>query len=77
MPIHDDNSECFNDLIKENYGRIDSDWIMRTLAPLHKTGDTQLAVYSFKTRELLVQYSRGGVQAYKRNPLLVRLGDFL
>lgn len=77
MPVHDDNSECFNDLLKENYGKIDADWVMRTLAPLHKTGDTQLAVYRYATKELLIQYSRAGVPAYKRSPLLVKLADFL
>ena len=77
MPIHDDNSECFNDLIRENYGRIDSEWIMRVLAPLHKTGDTQLAVYNYRNMELLLQYSRGGVYAYNRTPLRIDLAPFL
>ncbi len=77
MPIHDDNSQCFSDLINENYGQIDAEWIMTTLAPLHNTGDTQLAVYNYRNKELLLQYSRNGVKAFKRSAIRIQLADFI
>lgn len=77
MPIHDDKSQCFNDLLRENYGSVDSEWIARVLAPLHKTGDTQLVVYNYRNLEMIVQYSRDGVEAYRRTPLKIELAPFL
>lgn len=59
MPIHDDSDSCFNDLVKGKYGDIDADWIMNVLAPLHKTGDTQLVVYDYKAESMLLQVSYG------------------
>ena len=50
---------------------------MRVLAPLHRTGDTQLAVYNYRTMELLLQYSRDGIVAYKRTPLRIELSAFM
>lgn len=73
MPIHDDSDSCFNDLLHKQYGKITDEWIMNTLAPMHKTGDTQLAVFNFKTQQLLLQVSLDKKLSFDRPALRINL----
>lgn len=74
MPIYDDkNDPCFNDLLKEKYGSIDEDWIVNMLAASHKTGDTQMAAYNFKTQVLLLQVSNNNKMAFQRPNIRIPL----
>ncbi len=77
MPIHDDKGDpCFNDLLQERYGNIDSDWIVSFLAASHHTGDTQMASYNFNKKELLLQVSNETARAYERPTLRIRLESY-
>ncbi len=73
MPEHDDNDGCFNNLVRDNYGKIDAEWVMTNLAPTHKTGNTQLAVYDYSTQILLLQYSGNNTDAFLKPALRIRL----
>jgi len=77
MPYRDDkNDTCFNTLLVANYGQIDSEWMVNTLAASHKTGDTQMASYNFNKRELLLQLSNDKLMAFERPNIRINMGPF-
>lgn len=53
------------------------EWMVNTLAPLHFTGDTQMAAYNFRTKELLFQVSYNKKLAFQRPMIRVQLSDFM
>ena len=50
MPYDDNERTCFNDLVMEKYGSIDAEWMVNTLSPSHKTGNTHMVSYNYNTR---------------------------
>lgn len=48
---------CLGAIIKENYGKIDAEFIHKEAAPLHQTGDTQIVIYDFKRDTAYLSYS--------------------
>lgn len=77
MAIHEDKGDsCFNDLLKDNYGSVNGEWIAKVLAASHRTGDTQLAVFNFHTKELHFQVSNSSKLAFDRPILRIQLKDF-
>jgi hypothetical protein len=50
MPYDDNERTCFNDLVMEKYGSIDAEWMVNTLSPSHKTGNTHMISYNYNTR---------------------------
>jgi len=62
---------CLGEIIQKNLGHIDAEFIYRELAPLHKTGDTQIVVYDFARETVYLSHSdpQTGAFAYER-PLI-------
>jgi hypothetical protein len=46
---------------------------MNNLAPTHQTGNTQLAVYDFSTKQLLIQYSGQKLDAFYKPAIKINL----
>ena len=51
--------------------------MVNTLAASHGTGDTQMAAFNFRTKELLFQVSYNKKLAFQRPMIRVQLADHL
>lgn len=77
MAVHEDKGDsCMNDLLRENYGAVNGEWIANVLAASHHTGDTQLAVFNFNTKELYFQVSNRTKLAFDRPVIRVQLHNY-
>jgi len=64
-------NKCLGEVLQQNLGHIDAEFLYKTLAPLHKTGDTQIVVYDFARETVYLSYSDPltGAMAFQR-PLI-------
>jgi hypothetical protein len=77
MAVHEDKGDsCMNDLLREKYGSVNGEWIANVLASSHHTGDTQLAVFNFNTKELYFQVSNRTKLAFDRPVIKVHLQNY-
>lgn len=77
MAIHEDKGDgCMNDLLKGQYGQINGEWIANVVAASHFTGDTQLAVFNFNTKELHFQVSNNTKMAFERPTIRIQLAQY-
>ena len=77
MPYDDNERTCFNDLVMEKYGSIDAEWMVNTLSPSHKTGNTHMVSYNYNTRQLYFQVSYNKKLTYQRPTLRIQLGPYM
>jgi len=67
--VQPSNDPCLGSILKAGYGHITPDYLFRTGAGLHKTGDTLLAIYDFANQGVYIAYSEYGTgnPAYNRS----------
>ena len=69
--VQPSNDKCMGAVLQDKHGNIDAEVIYREIVPLHKTGDTQIAVYDFAREFVYLAYSdpKTNTMAYDR-PLM-------
>jgi len=69
--IQPSDNYCLGDILKQNLGKIDAEFLVKQAAPIHETGDTQLIAYDFANQLVYIAYSDPtlAVKAYYR-PLI-------
>mmetsp|Transcript_6283 Transcript_6283/g.9131 ORF Transcript_6283/g.9131 Transcript_6283/m.9131 type:complete len:431 (+) Transcript_6283:29-1321(+) len=65
---------CLGSLMKDYYANYTAEAFMQYIAPIHETGNAQLAVYDFDAKRMYVAYSKppntdGPTEAYKRQAI--------
>lgn len=74
QPSHD---HCLGSALKENYGRLEPEIMVRQVAARHETGDMQCAVYDFHNKMLYVSNAgkdkEEDMEAYKRSFIVLDL----
>jgi hypothetical protein len=76
--LREERKQCFASLLYLNYGKITPEFVYRTLAGLHETGDTQTVVMELNTNVIYLANSDfvTGVPAYKRRFTKIDLTPF-
>lgn len=71
-----DNS-CLGSVLSEGYGNIDTEFLFRNVTGLHETGNAQICVFDFISKDIWLAYSYGDDQlAYQRSPMRIPLAPF-
>jgi hypothetical protein len=72
-------NKCLGQVLSQNLGHMDAEFLYNKLAPLHKTGDTQIVVYDFARETVYLSYSdpQTGALAYARPLLKLDMGYLL
>jgi len=51
-----DNNPCFANLVTAEYGKITAEYVIRNIAPLGETGDSQVVVMDYATNQVYCMY---------------------
>lgn len=73
-----DNNMCFANLVNMSYGNITAETVIRELAPLGRTGDSQVVVMDYATDILYCMYPNPKTYnpGYNAPAIQIELGTF-
>jgi len=67
------NDQCLGNILQQNYGHMNAEFLFTQAAPLHETGNAQVVVYDFENETVYLSYSDPATETMAYNRPLVKL----